>query len=244
VGDSYGTVRSDGGPGERIGGGGAGPGAQAGPPLPSRVARPPAEVPPAGVGPVRARRRRPVIVGLGGAPRTDSVTHRVLTATLGTMAQAGAEVIPFGPAELDLPLYVHDRPERTPAALRLLAAVERCDALVIATPGGHGGMSGSVKNALDYLEDLRAAPRPFLDGRAVGLIVAAQGSQAAGATLAALRSTVHALRGWPTPLGVTFGATDAVVDVHGRVHDPETVGKLETLVDQIMGFTYAWSQVI
>ncbi|SNQ47367.1 putative flavoprotein [Frankia canadensis] len=234
MGDSYGALRSGGG-GNALPSGGA---------LPSRTARPPVDVSPAGIGPVRARRRRPVIVGLGGATRADSATHLVLAATLGSMAQAGAETILFGAAELDLPMYAPERPERTPATLRLLTAVERCDALVVATPGYHGAMSGMVKNALDYLEDLRGAPRPYLDGRAVGLIVSATGAQEAGTTLSALRSTVHALRGWPTPLGVAFGAGDGVVDAHGRVTDSATATLLEALVDQIMGFTYAWSQVI
>ncbi|WP_235486927.1 NAD(P)H-dependent oxidoreductase, partial [Frankia sp. AvcI1] len=117
-------------------------------------------------------------------------------------------------------------------------------AVVIATPGYHGGMSGLVKNALDYLEDLRGAPRPYLDGRAVGLIVCAEGSQAAGTTLSALRSSVHALRGWPTPLGVTLNTEQPLFDSAGRLVDAAAAARLETLADQIMGFTYAWSQVI
>jgi FMN reductase len=43
-----------------------------------------------------------------------------------------------------------------------VAEVERADGIVIASPGYHGGISGMVKNALDYLEDLRDAPRPYL----------------------------------------------------------------------------------
>ena len=32
-------------------------------------------------------------------------------------------------------------------------------ALIIGSPGYHGGISGLVKNALDYLEELREDPR-------------------------------------------------------------------------------------
>ncbi|MCK9895532.1 NAD(P)H-dependent oxidoreductase [Frankia sp. AgB32] len=212
--------------------------------LPSRTARRVVETPPRGAVPVRSQRRRPMIVGLGGTTRPDCVAYRSLATSLATMAQAGAETMLFGAGELDLPMYAPDRPERTSAALRLLAAVERSDAVVIATPAWHGGVSGLVKNALDYLEDLRGAPRPYLDGRAVGLIVSASDPQAAGTTLAALRASVHQLRGWPTPLGVTLAAAEATFDPHGRLRDPATADKLETLADQIMGFTYAWSQVI
>ena len=42
------------------------------------------------------------------------------------------------------------------------------------------------------------------EGRAVGAVVLSEGAQAGGSTLAALRSIIHALRGWPTPLGVVL----------------------------------------
>ncbi len=244
MGDTYGPFRSSTGYTEQVNGLGQRIGGEPISSLPNRAAHRPVGPAPTGTGPVRTRRRRPMIVGIGGTTRTDSATHRALTAVLATMAQAGAETVLFGSAELDLPMYAPERPERSAATLRLLAAVEQADAVVIATPGYHGGMSGLVKNALDYLEDLRGAPRPYLDGRAVGLIVCAQGTQAAVTTLDALRSCVHALRGWPTPLGVTLNTEEPLFDAHGRLIDPAAAARLETLVDQIMGFTYAWSQVI
>ncbi|CAO5149694.1 FMN reductase [Frankia sp. AiPs1] len=218
------------------------------------------ELPPAGLdgmpiggpGVVRTRRRRPMIVGIGGTTQIHSFTQWLLATTLATMAQAGAETMLFGPAELDLPMYAPERPERSAAALRLLAAVEQCDALVIATAAQHGRISGLVSNALDYLDDLHGAPRPHLDGRPVGLIVTASDARAATTTLGALRTTVHSLRGWPTPQGVIYDtstqpsptAHPGAVDSEGRLSDQATATALENLVDQIMGFTYAWSQVI
>ncbi|WP_462203863.1 hypothetical protein [Frankia sp. CcWB3] len=55
---------------------------------------------------------------------------------------------------------------------------------------------------------------------------------------------MHALRGWPTPLGVTLNTAVPLFDPHGRVLDPTVAARLETLADQIMGFTYAWPQVL
>ena len=97
--------------------------------------------------------------------------------------------------------------------------------------GVHGGPSGLIKNALDHLEELRDDERPYLDGRAIGCIVCAAGWQATATTLASLRSTVHALRGWPTPLGVTINSTP-VGDV-----DPIAAAapQLGMLVDQVVG---------
>ena len=66
-----------------------------------------------------------------------------------------------------------------------------------------------IKNALDYVEDLRNAPRTYLDGVPVGCIVCAHGWQATATTLLALRSVVHALRGWPTPFGAAINSAAA-----------------------------------
>jgi FMN reductase len=106
---------------------------------------------------------------------------------------------------------------------------------VIATPGYHGGMSGLVKNALDHLEELRDDPRPYLDGRAVGVIVTAAGWQAAGTALVSVRSAIHALRGWPTPFGVTVNSVEQPVGADGRIDD-RVDGALEILAGQLMEF--------
>ena len=86
----------------------------------------------------------------------------------------------------------------------MLEGVRQADGVIIATPGYHGSVSGLIKNALDSLEGLRNDPRPYFEGRAVGCLVTADGWQAGGTTLSSIRATIHALRGWPTPLGVAF----------------------------------------
>ncbi len=150
-----------------------------------------------------------LIVGIGGTTRADSATERALRAALAEAEAAGAEVRLFGgPALLAQPIY--DPQDDGGKALRaeFVDAVRRADGVLIASPGYHGSISGLIKNALDGLEDLRADERPYLDGRAVGLIVTAEGAQAGASTLAALRAIVHALRGWPTPLGVVLNVAE------------------------------------
>ena len=127
-------------------------------------------------------------------------------------------------AGLAIHLGISDCSTGAGARLALVDAVRAADGVIIASPGYHGSISGLVKNGLDGLEDLRDDVRPYLDGRAVGLIVAADGAQAAGATLSTLRNIVHALRGWPTPLGVVLTGGEA---------DAE---RLSLMVGQVVGF--------
>lgn len=107
---------------------------------------------------------------------------------------------------------------------------------VISSPAYHGGLSGLVKNALDYVEDLRDDPRPYLEGRAVGLVVCAAGWQATATTLVALRSIVHALRGWPTPLGVALNSAEPLFNPSGAVVDSTVAGQLDLVGRQVVEF--------
>ena len=181
--------------------------------------------------------RAPLVVGIGGTTRAASSTERALAVALRGAQEAGAQTRLFGGAFLHrLPHYAPENDERTDEQLELIEAVRNADALVIATPGYHGGVSGLVKNALDTLEDLRDDARPYLDGRAAGCIVTAYGWQAAGSVLTSLRSIVHALRGWPTPLGVTLNTAGVkLFDSDGQCLDPQVSGSLRMLAEQVVG---------
>jgi FMN reductase len=152
---------------------------------------------------------RPVVVGLGGTTRPGSSSERALAIALDAAQELGARTDLIAAGDLQLPLYAPERNERSPEAGRLVGALAAADGVIIASPGYHGGPSGLIKNALDYVEDLRDAPRTYLDGVPVGCIVCAHGWQATATTLLALRSVVHALRGWPTPFGAAINSAAA-----------------------------------
>ena len=133
-------------------------------------------------------------------------------------------------------MYTPDRPERTPAARRLVDELARSDGVIMSSPGYHGGLSGLIKNALDYAEDLRNAELPYLEGRAVGCIACASGWQATTTTLIALRSVVHALRGWPTPLGVAINSAEGLTEPGADSADDAVQRQLETLGHQVVEF--------
>ena len=182
----------------------------------------------------------PLVVGIGGTARPGSTTDRALRIALEAARGAGARTTCFGGRFIaGLPIYEPHSPIRTPDTRRLLQAVRGADGLLVATPGYHGGVSGVVKNALDFLEDLRDDSRPYLDGRAVGCIVTAFGWQACTTTLVAMRTIVHALRGWPTPLGATLNTATGIFDAGGAVTDPKAALQLGLVARQVVQFAQA-----
>lgn len=150
----------------------------------------------------------PHIVGIGGTLRPGSSTQVAVEQALAHAEKLGATTRMFAGADLALPFYAPESSHRTDQAAELVDALRQADGVVIGSPGYHGSVSGLIKNALDYTEDLSCDVRPYLDGRAVGLIAAGAGMQAAVTTLGMLRDVTHALRGAPTPYGVAFCSAD------------------------------------
>jgi FMN reductase len=182
--------------------------------------------------------RRPLIVGIGGTASRGSSTEQAVAMTLAAVEAEGARTELFGGDRLcQLPLYDCSCSSRTPQQDAFLAAVRRADGFVVGTPAYHGGVSGVVKNALDLLEDTARDARPYLEGRAVGLVVTAYGWQATGVTLTSMRSIVHALRGWPTPLALALNATGGLFDEAGKFKDPRSDETVKLIAAQIMHFT-------
>jgi FMN reductase len=178
----------------------------------------------------------PFIVGLGGTTRVGSSSEKALTVSLKAAEELGAETAMFSGPALVLPMYAPDVADRTPAALDLVKALRRCDGIIVASPAYHGSISGLIKNALDYAEDLRTDERVYLDGVAFGCIACAGGWQAAGQTLAALRAIAHALRGWPTPLGGMLNTSTPLFDPKGGCTDLSAKFQLENVGKQVVLF--------
>lgn len=180
--------------------------------------------------------KRPFILGIGGTTRAASSSERALAVSLRAAEKEGAEVELFDGPSLMLPIYAPGGADFNAQTRRLVDAYRRCDGLIISTPAYHGSVSGAIKNALDYVEELRTDPRVYLDGIAIGCIAAAGGWQAAGQTLTALRSIAHALRGWPTPLGAMLNTSLPIFDEDGNCTDINASFQLESVGQQVARF--------
>jgi len=188
---------------------------------------------------------------LGGSLRAGSVSEAVLHTCADLAAGHGARPTLHTAADLDLPLYRPGASRRPPAVHRLLESLRRADGLVVVTPTYHGGMSGLVKNALDYAEDLAADQPAYLDGKVVGAVAVGWSEHGTASAVAALRTTVHSLRGWVTPMAVGVNAVElaalsgpaaaAALRADGRL-----MRRLGILLDQVSDFAdrYARARMV
>lgn len=180
--------------------------------------------------------RAPHIVGLGGTVRPGSSSEQALRIALQRASDRGATTKCFAGAELaELPLYAPEVVDSGPLACDLVTHLRMADGVIIASPGYHGSISGLVKNALDYTEEMRDDNKPYLADRAVGLVVTAYGWQGAVTTLEALRSIVHALRGWVTPYGAAINSSEYKF-AENRCSEPRIEQQLRITADEVLHF--------
>jgi FMN reductase len=181
--------------------------------------------------------RKPHVVGIGGTTRGGSSTERAVRFTLAACEAEGATTTFFGGPEIAaFPPYAPENPDRVAGARRLVDELRRADGIILGSPGYHGSISGLVKNAIDYTEDMRADAEPYFAGRAVGCIVTGAGWQGTVTTLEALRSIVHALRGWATPLGAAINTSTPAFDAEGNPTDERVAFQLTTVGQEVMQF--------
>lgn len=181
----------------------------------------------------------PYIVGLGGAIRAGSSTEKALRLVLAGAEKRGARTHLISGEALRLPLYAPEDPSRSDAARAMVAELIKADGIVLGSPGYHGTLSGVIKNALDYAEDMRVDARPYFAGRPVGCVATAGGWQGAVHTLGALRNIVHALRGWPTPMGAAINTSDGVFDPDGACKDQRIAETLDQIAVEVLDFIHA-----
>jgi FMN reductase len=179
---------------------------------------------------------RPYIVGIGGTTRPGSSSEKALRYGLVLAEAQGADVELFDGTSINLPMYTPESAIRSEAAQRIIAALRRAHGVILSAPCYHGSVSGLVKNALDYTEDMCKDAEPYLDGRAVGLIVCGHGWQSTGVVLSAFRSIVHALRGWPTPMGVAINTLVERFDENGAGMGEQSARQMAVMVGQVIEF--------
>jgi FMN reductase len=186
---------------------------------------------------------RMLVVGIGGTTRPGSSTEKALRVALTAAASQGAETVTLTADDLRVTLYEPSDSSRTGDERRLVDLLRASSGLIVASPGYHGTLSGLIKNALDYAEDLRDDVAPYLQGRAFGTIGCAAGWAAAVNTVSTLRTVAHALRAWPTPMGAAVNTLLPVFDDEARVIDPRIGDQLEVVGHQVVEFALMSSAV-
>lgn len=173
-----------------------------------------------------------LVVGLGGSLAKHSNSLAALKIALEGAAETGARTELLDVRELALPMFSPEIKNPPPSVLRLCDAVHAADGLVWSSPMYHGTISGSFKNALDWLQLLADRKPPYLTDKVVGLISTAGGVQGLQA-VNTMEFVVRALRGWAVPLVMPIAQAWKAFDEQGQPVDVQLTEQLHALGKEV-----------
>jgi FMN reductase len=172
------------------------------------------------------------VVGLGGSLRAQSTSRSALQAALDGAASSGANVELIWVRDLDLPFYTAER--AIPAAAHQLAETAYdCDAMVWSSPTYHGSVSGSFKNALDWLILLADRTPPYLSNKPVGLVSTVGGVQGLQ-TINSMDFIARARRAWRVPLVLPVPHSRQSFDPDGNLRNEAITAQLRALGAEVV----------
>jgi FMN reductase len=119
------------------------------------------------------------------------------------------------------------------AAAQLIESCYSADGLIWSSPLYQGTISGSLKNALDWLHVLGQRDPPYLHDKVIGLISAAGGTQGLQA-INTMEFAVRALRGWAVPYVVPLASAERVFGASGEVKDESVQAQLSMLGGEVV----------
>jgi|SRR5579875_740544 len=171
---------------------------------------------------------RLTVVGLGGSLCKRSTSLAALKIALEGAAGAGAQTEILDIRSLSLPMYNPEIDHPPDSVMRLCEALYAADGLIWSSPMYNGTISGSFKNALDWLHLLGERNPPYLTDKVIGLISTAGGIQGLQA-INTMEFVVRALRGWAVPLVLPIAQAWKAFDGNGAPQDSRLTEQLHTL---------------
>jgi chromate reductase len=176
------------------------------------------------------------ILGISGSIRRGSHNRRLLRAA-GRALAPGADLVEWE-GLAGLPAFDEDLEDAPPAPVReFLDAIERADALLIATPEYNASVPGALKNALDW------ASRPFPDNvlrdKPAAVIGASTGLFGAVWAQAELRKALKASGAHVLESELPVGMAAEAFSEDGDLADPALSERLDDLLGDLLRETAA-----
>jgi arsenical resistance protein ArsH len=171
-----------------------------------------------------------VLLFNGCSDTKPDTTGRKLTAYLHQqIIQKGHTVTEFNVADAHIPFFELRQPHPVAAVEAMCEAFLQADLQVWLTPLYHGGMTGAMKNCLDWLELTAKNEKPYLTDKVIGLVCWADGGQAMQG-INAMDSVAKALRAWVIPYSVPLVKNQLYTDAHRRELSVDPMHKLDRLL--------------
>lgn len=172
------------------------------------------------------------LLALSGSLRTDSLNRRLLDAA--TRLLPDDVTLEIADHVGSLPLFDEDlEVEPQPEAVRAFhAAIQRADALLIASPEYNGSLTGPLKNALDWAS--RPGGDAVLAGKPLAVIGASPSRFGAAWAQAETRRIADRIGAQVVPLDLPVAAANQAFAADGSLRDEQLTARLERIVHALV----------
>lgn len=126
-----------------------------------------------------------------------------------------------------LPLFNPDSDHSDKAVIKLKDSVQSADAIVLASPEYHGGMTGVLKNALDYLKKEHVAHKLVLS-------VTSAGGAVGTSCLIQMQTTVRYVHGLNCPEWISIGKDQKSFNSDGEPEHEAVKQRIERVIEYFL----------
>ena len=182
------------------------------------------------------------ILAFAGSTRQTSHNKRLLSVAAIAVEVAGGGVTTVDLRDYPMPLYDADLETAEglpPNALALKAMMRACDGFLIAAPEYNGGITGVLKNAIDWTSRRSEGEPPVVcyAGKIVGLVSASPGALGGLRGLAQVRAVLTAIRAVVIPEQVAVPRAAKAFNEAGTLADPERQSAVEAMAARLVAVT-------
>jgi NAD(P)H-dependent FMN reductase len=177
---------------------------------------------------------KPKILAFAGSTRTGSFNKKLVRIAVAGARAAGAEVTHIDLRDLPMPLYDGDLEANEgipPNAVKFKELMLAHRGLLISAPEYNSGISGVLKNAIDWVsrELPGEAPLACFDNKVAALMSASPGALGGLRGLAIVRSILGNIRVLVLPQQVAVARAHEAFNADGSLKDPKQQAAIEKL---------------
>jgi len=182
------------------------------------------------------------ILALAGSTRAGSFNKKLCTAAGAALRAAGGDVTQVDLRDYPMPLYDGDLESSSglpPQAKALKDVFLANDALLIASPEYNSGISGVLKNAIDWVSRKAPGETPLacFNGKVAALVSASTGVLGGLRGLVMLRSILGNIGVLVLPEQLTVSKADGAFDEAGGLKDQAHQERLRTIAARLVEIT-------
>jgi NAD(P)H-dependent FMN reductase len=174
------------------------------------------------------------IFAMCGSLRAGSLNRQLLDLAARRVKAAGLTVDLATSDDLRLPLYDGDLEAASglpPGALALKDRITRARLVLIANPEYNSGMTGALKNAIDWVS---RPPQNALTDKWVAIVSASPGQFGGIRSALTLRQSLAGMGSWAIPQTLALSKAHEAFDERGELKDPALSKQLDGVVAQIV----------